>query len=163
MMRRFASLTILPELSILELLSSSSPPVSYNMTPYKLWVQGYNPHLDAFDRYRNATGAVIDLETQLLRITPAQFANLKSLFFTIGGSTFELTANAQIWPRALNGFLGGKTDYIYLVVNDIGELTGGGLDFINGYTFLERFYTVFDNTNRRVGFATTSFTMANSN
>jgi cathepsin E len=162
-MHRFASLTTLPELSILELLSSFSPPVSHNVIPYQLWVQSHNPHLDAFDRYRNATGAVIDPETHLLQITPVQFANLKSLFFTIGGRTFELTANAQIWPRALNGFLRGKSDNIYLVVNDIGESAGGGLDFINGYTFLERFYTVFDTTNSRVGFATTSFTTANSN
>ena len=54
--------------------------------------------LDAFNRYRSATGAVLDNNVGLLRLTTAQFANLQSLFFTIGGKTFELTANAQIWP-----------------------------------------------------------------
>lgn len=41
--------------------------------------------LDALERYRLATGAVLDQETGLLRITQAQFAKLESLFFEIGG------------------------------------------------------------------------------
>ncbi|KAI0299092.1 aspartic peptidase A1 [Multifurca ochricompacta] len=118
---------------------------------------------DAFNRYTTATGAVLDATTGLLRITSAQFTNLKSLFFTTGGRSFELTANAQLWPRALNTFIGGTSGNIYLVVNDIGTPTGQGLDFINGFTFLERFYSVFDTGNKRVGFATTSFTTATSN
>ncbi len=119
--------------------------------------------VDAFDRYRRAIGAVLDPKTKLLRITPAQYAKLKSLFFTIGDRTFELTANAQIWPRALNELIGGERGRIYLVVNDIGSITGAGLDFINGYTFLERFYSVFDTGGRRVGLATTQFTTAKNN
>ena len=97
---------------------------------------------DAFNRYKSATGAVLDANTGLLRITSTQFANLKSLFFTIGATTFEFTANAQIWPRSLNTFIGGIASRIYLVVNDIGSPTGSGLDFIGGYTFLERFYSL---------------------
>ncbi|KAI9452783.1 aspartic peptidase A1 [Lactarius psammicola] len=118
---------------------------------------------DAFNRYKTATGAVNDAATGLLRITSTQFNNLQSLFFTAGGRAFELTANAQIWPRSLNTFIGGTSTSIYLVVNDIGTPTGSGLDFINGYTFLERFYSVYDTTNNRVGFATTPFTTATSN
>ncbi|KAI9452796.1 aspartic peptidase A1 [Lactarius psammicola] len=118
---------------------------------------------DAFNRYKTATGAVNDAATGLLRITSTQFNNLQSLFFTAGGRAFELTANAQIWPRALNTFIGGTSTSIYLVVNDIGTPTGSGLDFINGYTFLERFYSVYDTTNNRVGFATTPFTTATTN
>ncbi|KAH8984438.1 aspartic peptidase A1 [Lactarius akahatsu] len=118
---------------------------------------------DAFNRYKTATGGVPDAATGLLKITSTQFNNLQSLFFTTGGRAFELTANAQIWPRALNTFIGGTSGSIYLVVNDIGSPTGSGLDFINGYTFLERFYSVFDTTNNRVGFATTAFTTATTN
>jgi len=118
---------------------------------------------DAFNRYKSATGGVADRNTGLLRITSTQFANLKSLFFNINGVKYELTANAQIWPRALNTDIGGTAGSIYLVVADIGSPTGSGLDFINGYTFLERFYSVYDTTNRRVGFATTPFTKATSN
>ena len=126
-------------------------------------VLGYKPYVDAFDRYRAATGAVLDKHTHLLRITPTQYANLKSLFFTIGGRTFELTANAQLWPRALNGLINGKKDHIYLVIGDVGAPSGSGLDFINGYTFSERFYSVFDTGNSRVGLATTPFTMTDHN
>ncbi|KAG6842466.1 hypothetical protein C0991_007596 [Blastosporella zonata] len=118
---------------------------------------------DAYNRYRTATGAVLDNTTGLLRITSTQFASLKSLFFTINGATFEFTANAQLWPRSLNTAIGGSASNIYLVVADIGTTTGAGLDFINGYAFLERFYTVFDTANKRVGFATTPFTSATTN
>ncbi|KAG6919008.1 hypothetical protein DXG01_009718 [Tephrocybe rancida] len=118
---------------------------------------------DAYNRYRTATGAVLDNTTGLLRITSTQFAALKSLFFTINGVAFELTANAQLWPRSLNTAIGGSASSIYLVVSDIGTSSGQGLDFINGYAFLERFYTVFDTANKRVGFATTPFTTATTN
>lgn len=77
--------------------------------------------------------------------------------------TYELTANAQIWPRALNTAIGGTANNIYLIVGDLGTNSGEGLDFINGYGFLERFYSVFDTANRRVGFATTPFTTATTN
>ena len=40
---------------------------------------------DAFDKYKNYTGAQEDKDTGLLRITPAQYANLQSLYFVIGG------------------------------------------------------------------------------
>lgn len=121
------------------------------------------PCVDAYDRYSKATAAVLDSDTGLLRITPEQYADLQSLFFAVGGTTFELTANAQIWPRALNSFINGTPDGIYLIVQDTGRPSGQGLDFVNGYTFLERFYSVFDTENRRVGLATTSFTAATSN
>ena len=82
---------------------------------YCIWVlysrvNNLKHHLlvDAFDPYRHATGTVVEPITKLLRITPAQYANLKSLFFTIGNRTFGLTANAQIWSRLLNELIGGE-------------------------------------------------------
>ena len=63
----------------------------------------------------------------------------------------------------LNAVIGGDADSIYLVVADLGANSGEGLDFINGYTFLERFYYVYDSANSQVGFATTSFTTATTN
>lgn len=118
---------------------------------------------DAFNRYVSATGAVHDGATGLLSITPAQYDSLQSLFFEIGGATFEFTPNAQIWPRSLNSAIGGSASGIYLVIKDIGTPTGSGLDFILGYTFLERFYTVYDTGNQRVGVATTPFTADTTN
>lgn len=86
-----------------------------------------------------------------------------SLFFNINGVTFEFTANAQAWPRSLNSFIGGTSTNVYLIVGSIGTPTGEGLDFINGFAFLERFYAVFDTAGKRVGFATTPFTDATTN
>jgi cathepsin E len=118
---------------------------------------------DAFSAYQSATGAVLDQTTGLGTISNSQFSNLQSLFFNTGGSSFELTANAQIWPQALNSAIGGTAGTIYLVVNDIGTPSGQGLDFINGFGFLERFYSVFDTANSQVGLATTPFTTATTN
>ncbi|KAG2351161.1 aspartic peptidase domain-containing protein [Suillus spraguei] len=118
---------------------------------------------DAFDKYHSATGATLDSSTGLLMVTSEQYANLQTLNFNIGGTSYGLTANGQIWPRSLNSDIGGSSNNIYLVVNDIGTNSGSGIDFINGYSFLQRFYSVFDTTNNQVGFATTSSTSATTN
>ncbi|KAJ3541124.1 hypothetical protein NM688_g6129 [Phlebia brevispora] len=118
---------------------------------------------DAFSKYEKATGATLDDETGLLKISSANFAKLQNLVFTIGGETFTLTPNAQIWPRSLNTAIGGSASSIYLIVNNIGTPSGEGFDFIDGQVFLERFYAVFDTSNNRFGLATTSFTTATSN
>nr|VWP01211.1 MARTX [Ganoderma boninense] len=118
---------------------------------------------DAFAAYQNATGGVLDSNTGLLRITAEQFAKLESLFFHIGDATYEFTPNAQIWPRALNAAIGGDADSIYLVTADLNSPSGEGFDFVDGYTFLERFYYVYDSAHSSVGFAKTPFTYAKTN
>ncbi|KAJ4464715.1 family A1 protease [Lentinula lateritia] len=115
-----------------------------------------------FNKYIKAIGATLDNATGLYKITTAQYDALENLVFTIGGTEFSLTPNAQIWPRSLNTAIGGSASSIYLVVADLGA-DEAGFDFIDGYVFLERFYSVFDTTNSRVGFATTSFTTATTN
>ena len=52
---------------------------------------------------------------------------------------------------------------MYLIVGDIGSELGEGIDFIDGMTFLERFYTVFDSMNSQFGIATTENTHATTN
>jgi len=84
------------------------------------------------------------------------------LFF-VDQASFQLTPNGQIWPRNLNTAIGGSASDILLIVGDIGTPSGSGLDFINGQSFLERFYSVYDTANRRVGLATTPFTTATTN
>ncbi|KAG2088898.1 acid protease [Suillus cothurnatus] len=118
---------------------------------------------DAFDKYQSATGGTLDEGTGLLQISSDQYDKLSSLYFITGGGTYELTPNAQIWPRSLNTAIGGTTDSIYLVISSTGSSSGSGLDFTNGYCFLERFYSVYDTTNSRVGFATTEYTSATTN
>ncbi|EGO05010.1 hypothetical protein SERLA73DRAFT_82569 [Serpula lacrymans var. lacrymans S7.3] len=118
---------------------------------------------NAYSKYQSATGATEDNTTGLLRITTSQYDALEDLNFNVDGTTYALTPNGQVWPRSLNTYIGGTSNYVYLIVNSIGTPSGEGLDFINGYTFLERFYSVFDTTNSRVGFATTSYTDATTN
>ena len=48
-------------------------------------------------------------------------------------------------------------------MNDLGDIGGGGLDFINGMSFLERFYMVYDVGGSRAGLAYTPWTYANIN
>jgi aspartyl protease len=114
--------------------------------------------LDAYKRYVKETGAVFDNTTGLLRIDSDRYKKLKSLHFNIGGHTYELNRNAQIWPRALNTLIGGDKDLVYLVVNDLGPDLSKDIGFIAGMTFLERFYVVFDSGSYRVGLAKTQFT-----
>lgn len=57
-------------------------------------------------------------------------------FYSTLKTTFSLTPNAQAWPRALNTFLGGNPNDIYLVVHDLGIFSGQGFNFINGQSFL---------------------------
>ena len=90
---------------------------------------------DAFEAYEKATGGVLDQTTGLLKITEDQYNSLQSLFFTIGGTEYELTPNAQIWPRSLNSELGGNDGDIYLVAANNGTKSGSGLDFINGFVW----------------------------
>ncbi len=45
-----------------------------------------------------ATGAVEDPVTNLLKITELEYNRLHNLTFTIAGTDFVLTPNAQIWP-----------------------------------------------------------------
>ena len=105
--------------------------------------------------------------------------------FNTGGKSYDLTPNAQIWPRSLNTAIGGNSTAIYLIVNDIGAPSGEGNDFTLGYSFLyvfvsfvycysdhnflysppfsQRYYSVYDTTNKRVGFASTANTNSKTN
>ena len=78
----------------------------------------------------------MDSTTGLLAISSAQYSSLKTLSFEIGDTSYDLSPNAQIWPRSLNVAIGGSADSIYLVVGDLGSPSGSGLDFIDGYAFL---------------------------
>jgi saccharopepsin len=133
---------------------------------------------DAFKRYQNMTGATVDSKTGLLSITPSQYSQLQTLRFIIGGvrhsSTlkccvelpslqrpFDLIPDAQIWPRTLNKAIGGDPNGIYLIIANIGS--SHGIDFINGMVFLERFLSVYDSDENRVGFAETAHTADETN
>ena len=73
---------------------------------------------------------------------------------------FTLTPDAQILSRRLNTIVGGDANKFYLLVGEVNESNTPGVGFVLGMAFLERFYSVFDTGNRRVGLAQTSFTNA---
>ncbi|KAJ7058017.1 acid protease [Mycena amicta] len=118
----------------------------------------------AFNTYMQMTGATMDDATGLLCVTDDQYENMQSLMFNINGVEYELTKNAQMWPRSQNSMLGGDEKKRYLVFANMGDLkTEDGLCFINGYALLQRFFSVYDTTNCRLGMATTQHTLAETN
>ena len=114
--------------------------------------------LEAYNQYVQATGAVYDNSTGYLSITPDQYKKLESLYFKIEDSTYELNANAQIWPRKLNYYLQGSPDRVYLLVDDLGTEFSNEVGFVFGSRVLERFYAVFEGGSHCIGLANTEFT-----
>ncbi|KAG2362538.1 hypothetical protein BDR07DRAFT_1376398 [Suillus spraguei] len=117
--------------------------------------------IGAYDRYKDATGGVVNPANGLLQISLDQYNALRDLNFHIGSYIYRLIPNAQIWPRSLNERIGGGVDDIYLVVKALEA--GAGYDFIIGFVFLQRFYTVFDSGRKQVGFAPNIFNQRESN
>lgn len=74
---------------------------------------------NSYNTYRSLTGATLDSATGLLTISATRYASLQSLYFTIGGTVFELTKNAQTWPRPLNTAIGGRSTSIYLIIGNV--------------------------------------------
>ncbi|KAG2069306.1 acid protease [Suillus decipiens] len=118
---------------------------------------------DAYERYRAATGGTLNPANGLLQITLQQYDELYDLELHVGGINLRLVPNAQIWPRSLNHKINGGDNDIFLVVKSLAAPTGAGYNFVNGYVFLQRFYTVFNSRRRRVGFSPTEFTYADTN
>ncbi|KAG2064262.1 aspartic peptidase A1 [Suillus decipiens] len=119
--------------------------------------------IDAYEKYRDATGGTVNPANGLLQISPDQYYTLGTLNFHIGTMTHRLIPNAQIWPRSLNNKINGGDNDIFLVVKSLPTHSGVGFDFINGYVFLQRYYVILDGYQRRVGFAQTRFTRVNNN
>ncbi|KAG2065449.1 aspartic peptidase A1 [Suillus decipiens] len=118
---------------------------------------------DAYERYRTATGGILNQANGLLQITLEQYDQLSPLRFHIDTRDYKLGPNAQIWPRFLNYSINGGNNDIFLIVKALATPTGSGLDFINGRPFLQRFYTVFDGSKDRIGFSRTPYTNAKTN
>ena len=79
-------------------------------------------------------------------------------------SNFVLTPDAQVLSRSLNTLMGGDPNLIYLIIGEL-QLSIPGVRAILGLAFLERFYSVFDTDNHRVGLAPTpsTYSISNSN
>ncbi|GBE89461.1 Polyporopepsin [Sparassis crispa] len=115
-----------------------------------------------FDSYLAAIpGSYFDANnTGLIVIPESSVDTLLPLEFEIGGVVYTLTATAQLLPKDQNTAWGGEEDLRYGYIGPIGYVSGTGMDFILGMKFLQRYYSVFDTTNNRVGFAYTANTFS---
>ncbi|KAG2359510.1 hypothetical protein BDR07DRAFT_1488118 [Suillus spraguei] len=129
---------------------------SFNPTP------GTASTLNAFERYEAATGGNFDRATGLLSITSDQYSVLQSLDFHIGRKKSLVSR----WPRSLNSKLDGPgdPDAIISPLPTLARALAEGLTLlINGYTFIQCFYSVLDGSHSCVGFGITPFTDATTN
>ncbi|GJJ13202.1 hypothetical protein Clacol_007453 [Clathrus columnatus] len=87
----------------------------------------------AFQAYAAATNATVDPETGLLTVPDPK--TLESLYFEIGGTTFEFTPNAQKISKVVLQEAGVDPSSTLLVIADGGSLSVG-INFINGFVWL---------------------------
>ncbi|KAG6332611.1 hypothetical protein ID866_6479 [Astraeus odoratus] len=107
--------------------------------------------------YKTATGATIDVfdHNQQLSISENQYNNLQILSILIGDQSYDLSPNAQIYPRA------SPNEQIFLVINSID--LASEVDFRLGYTFIQRYYVVFNSSSSQIGFASHLHTDSTTN
>jgi len=101
----------------------------------------------AYNKFLTASGGKTDSSTGLPIYTTEPTSNFS---FTIGGTVFSLTPAEYLIPKAQYTVWGLTGSSYYSWIADGGS---SGVDFIIGQKFIENYYTVFDTTNARVGFA----------
>ncbi|KAG6327798.1 hypothetical protein ID866_11291, partial [Astraeus odoratus] len=111
---------------------------------------------DAFSIYLSDTGATLNPDGWYT-LTQDQYNNLGILSFLIGGQYYDLSPNAQIFPRA------SPDGDISLIIGEQHWISGPQPDFTLGYPFLERYYVVFNASSSQIGFASTHYTHSTSN
>jgi hypothetical protein len=104
----------------------------------------------AYNSFLSASGGKTDAETGLASWTTLPTGNFA---FTIGGVSFTLTPAQFTIPTSQYADFGLVTGKFYGWIQP-GGTEADELNFIIGQKFLENYYSVFDTTNNRVGFAT---------
>ncbi|KAF7358802.1 Acid protease [Mycena sanguinolenta] len=104
----------------------------------------------AYNSFLTASGGHTDHAAGLASWTALPTHNFA---FTIGGVSFSLTPSQFTVPTAQYADWGLPSGKFYgLIAN--GGTVAAGVNFILGQKFLENYYSVFDTTDSRVGFAT---------
>jgi len=97
--------------------------------------------------------ATVDNNSGLVRFPKSSLSSVPSISFTVNGVKFTLNNYAQLVEQGLYSTMGLSSTYYYSWVGNGGS---SSLALTLGQKFLERFYSVYDTDNNRVGFATTS-------
>ncbi|KAK8144511.1 hypothetical protein G3M48_005718 [Beauveria asiatica] len=109
----------------------------------------------AYKAFLAASGGSYDSKTQFVRYSKKPSSTLS---ITFGSTTYTLTPDQYLVPKDQYANLEGfDSSYYYAWIGDggngIGEFGIPVPDTIIGQKFLEHYYSVYDTTNSRVGFA----------
>lgn len=103
---------------------------------------------NAYNKFLSATGGSTDSSSGLAVFSSKPTSNFGIKF---GSTTYTLTPAQYLVPTSQYGEFGLSSGKYYAFINDGGS---SGVDTIIGQKFLENYYSVFDTTNSRIGFAT---------
>ncbi|KAF7947584.1 hypothetical protein EAE96_008668 [Botrytis aclada] len=102
----------------------------------------------AYNKFLTATSGKTESSSGLAVFTTKPTANFSIKF---GTTTYTLTPAQYLVPTAQYSVYGLTSGKYYAWINDGGA---SGVNTIIGQKFLEQYYSVFDTTNSRIGFAT---------
>ncbi|KAJ7230922.1 aspartic peptidase domain-containing protein [Mycena haematopus] len=106
----------------------------------------------AYNAFIKAAGAKTDSSSGLASWTKLPTENFA---FVIGGVTYTLTPAQYTIPTSQYDYYGLDSGKFYSWII-AGGTSAADVNFIIGQKFLENYYSVFDTTNSRVGFATSA-------
>ncbi|CAK3788785.1 acid protease [Lecanosticta acicola] len=101
----------------------------------------------AYNNFLSATGGTTDSSSGLASFTTKPTSNFGVKF---GSTTYNLTPSQYLVPQAQYSEYGLSSGKYYSWINNGGS---SGVNTIIGQKFLEQYYSVFDTTNSRIGFA----------
>lgn len=102
----------------------------------------------AYNAFLTASGGKTDSSTGLVVYTTKPTGNFG---ITFGSTTYTLTPTQYLIPTAQYSNFGLTSGKYYAWINNGGS---SGVNTIIGQKFLEYYYSVYDTTNSRIGFAT---------
>ncbi|KAF8547619.1 hypothetical protein OG21DRAFT_1527030 [Imleria badia] len=109
---------------------------------------------DAFQKYQSVTGGTPDTTMGFSLLPPSLsspwYANLQTLSFSIqvGGPSYDLIPNAQIWPHSLNYIIGGRSGRMVLplissMATPFCMISSPGIQVFTSSKHSKRFCSVF--------------------
>jgi len=104
----------------------------------------------AYNKFLTASGGKTDSSSGLAIYTTKPTG---TVYITIGSVAYPLTPTQYLVPSGQYSYYGLTSGKYYSWIG-AGGTTASDVNFIIGQKFLENYYSVFDTTNSRIGFAT---------